>query len=431
MSFKYRSPASRSSCTPSDTASSSTYTTSSTNVSSCNTSNSFRPDLCLEENDYEFENQLAIAACAIQHDGYDCEEESRIMMNVVDVRMHWEDNAVNMQVNQASLTKITEAQKRRRRMEREEAREARRKERKLAKAMKEEKEDPTYLDFMAEVRSKSRIEKMPSWTYDAMAEWSKESAESGFVGENNLEAEIFPASPGPARLPPTMEGIASAAVSVQAVVGKGSSGVVELGSVTVIEEITNVLPLICRGSPVCVGPGEEIVKEESLVDLTMEPQPLGLDRESRCAIRSIPGKGLGVLATTDIAQGDAIITECPFLTVDHPPLTQQVISRLSRLPLDQQDLFHTFNPTLAPIHPNRLIDIVATNVIPLGGDIIEELDEDVVILNADGEPEERCKSGLFKTICRVNHSCAPNSRWTWVESSGMMSEHHGTWKHRY
>jgi hypothetical protein len=143
------------------------------------------------------------------------------------------------------------------------------------------------------------------------------------------------------------------------------------------------------------------------------------DAQSRCAIRPIPGKGLGVIATTNLTQGQAIITESPFLTVDHPPHTLQITSRLSRLPQKSQDLFHSFKPTLAPHHPNRLVDIVATNVIPLGGDVIEDLDDDVIAIDADGEVEDRCRSGLFETICRVNHSCAPNSQWTWYESGNM------------
>jgi hypothetical protein len=29
---------------------------------------------------------------------------------------------------------------------------------------------------------------------------------------------------------------------------------------------------------------------------------------------------------------------------------------------------------------------------------------------------------MFRHICRVNHSCAPNSRWTWHDDLGKMGE---------
>jgi hypothetical protein len=144
--------------------------------------------------------------------------------------------------------------------------------------------------------------------------------------------------------------------------------------------------------------------------------------EIRCEIRPIPDKGLGVLATRNIAQGEEIITEAPFLVVDHPPNIQQLTSRLSALPPSLQNLFLTFNPSLATFHMNRLVNIAATNVIPLGDEPLIGPDDDVVPLDADGELEQRCRAGLFRTICRVNHSCAPNSRWTWFDS-GFMSKY--------
>jgi hypothetical protein len=344
MSTMYRSPALSSPCSSYDTTSSGSRTTPSSDASSSAASTSPCPDPCYEDIDYDVQNELLVAACAVQqNDNYDETRDTNDKMNSVAVQ--WEDNQVYMEINRLSQAKIAKALKRRRQTD-----EAERRKEKKPKAVVEEKEKPKYYDFGADVRSRTRVQELPAWAREEKAFWSAETA-----------------VPTPATQPTVLS-----------------------------------------------------VKQEPQNEPI--PAPPTPDAQSRCEIRPIPGKGFGVVATSNIAQGQAIITESPFLTVDHPPQTQQITSILTRLSQESQDLFHTFTPTLAPCHPNRLVDIVATNVIPLGGDLLEDVDDEIVPIDANGEVEDRCRSGLFKTICRVNHSCAPNARWTWFDS-GVMSEY--------
>jgi hypothetical protein len=415
MSTMYRSPAS---CTPSDTTSASTRTSPSTDASSCTTSSSPYPDPCFDnDNACELETELLVAACAAQQDDHYPEDEDIIKrMKFSDNRVLWEDNSVYMNRDQASLDRITKAQERRNKIDEKERRQ-KRKERKF----KVGREEPKFYDFMADVRSTSRAQKMPSWTQDELSLWAAELGDTAIAEPEKLEHAEEPPSEetAPCETPanPAVSELADAIVrSITARTETEPAIQTEKTAVPPITAATSTEPVVrpVKG-PRAVEP-RQTKQEQPIEPILPTPTP---DAPSRCAIRPIPGKGLGVIATTNLTQGQAIITESPFLTVDHPPHTLQITSRLSRLPQKSQDLFHSFKPTLAPHHPNRLVDIVATNVIPLGGDVIEDLDDDVIAIDADGEVEDRCRSGLFETICRVNHSCAPNSQWTWYESGNM------------
>jgi hypothetical protein len=140
----------------------------------------------------------------------------------------------------------------------------------------------------------------------------------------------------------------------------------------------------------------------------------------RYEIREVPNKGLGLIATVHIGQGEVIIAESPFLVVDHPPLRQQIRRRIAELSPADKDLVHTFKPSLGSRWSSRLVDIIATNVIPLGGEPLEDEDDDIIPLDENGEPERHHLSGLFKSICRVNHACLPNSQWTWLAASNQL-----------
>jgi hypothetical protein len=415
MSTMYRSPAS---CTPSDTTSASTRTSPSTDASSCTTSSSPYPDPCFDnDNACELETELLVAACAAQQDDHYPEDEDIIKrMKFSDNRVLWEDNSVYMNRDQSSLERITKAQKRRNKIDEKERRQ-KRKERKF----KVEREEPKFYDFMADVRSSSRAQKIPSWTQDELSLWAEELGSTTIAEPEKVD----PVTEPPVEKPVTVQPPADQAISeladtiVRSITARTvTEPAVQTGKATVrpITAAMSTQPFVrpAKG-PRAVEP-ERTQQERPIEPILPTPTP---DAPSRCAIRPIPGKGLGVIAITNLTQGQAIITESPFLTVDHPPHTLQITSRLSRLPQKSQDLFHSFKPTLAPCHPNRLTDIVATNVIPLGGDVIEDLDDDVIAIDADGEVEDRCRSGLFETICRVNHSCAPNSQWTWYESGNM------------
>jgi hypothetical protein len=292
------------------------------------------------------------------------------------VLVHWQDNRAKMEIDQAYLDTWAKMEKRMRESDQKEERRRKKRSRKagLKAAAKQQSEGPRekdLYDFMTGVHSTPRFAGM-----DTVGGAQIDNPSLQFFGDE------------------TTESVSDQVKQVE---------VIPCPAVQVKEEIPDIF------------------------EADFEILPL-LAQENRYEIRPIPAKGLGVVATTSILQGQAIITEFPFLTVDHPPNAQQVQSRLIRLPHHLQKLFHTFNPAHAAHHRNRLVDIVATNVIPLGDqpyiDLTRDDDDDddyIIPLDANLEIEEKCQAGLFKTICRVNHSCSPNSRWTWFTESSTMS----------
>jgi hypothetical protein len=367
-STSYRSYSSTSPCTSSDTASSS-YSTASTScgpsTSTSATSASPCPPPCPD--DYEIETDLLVAVCAIRDDSshHDSSHHQapEISMSKREIWMHWQDNAAHLEIGQKNMDKCSKLLKRKQDLDEREAKRIRRKERKIKKKVEEGKEERKYYSFMANVNATTRIQApMDDWECD-LEGWSTTIGTVDSASVSGREDNIWKSQPVKEEVPVPVE---------------------------------PVVPLP-----------------------TITPIPVITQDKQLCEIRHVPGKGLGVIATTNISQGQAIVTESPFLIVDHPPNLHQVKSRLGKLPTDLQNLFHTFNPSLSPHHTDKIVDVIATNVIPLGDEPLINLDDEILPLDADGEVEQRCRSGLFKTICRVNHSCTPNSRWTWFDAGHM------------
>ena len=150
-----------------------------------------------------------------------------------------------------------------------------------------------------------------------------------------------------------------------------------------------------------------------------EPSPIMQARDlsqriaavnSKCKIVPIPSKGLGVVLTVGVAAGETILSEAPFLVAQVNDLEHRhwrVVSGYTHLDPTTQQLFDSFHPKGAHTGDRadiaRLIDIWDTNAIPLGG--------------ADRQAEV---TGFFKTISRLNHSCAPNTVWRWDEEEQAM-----------
>ena len=135
------------------------------------------------------------------------------------------------------------------------------------------------------------------------------------------------------------------------------------------------------------------------------PDPIKPIAKCRVSQSGIDIQGMGLRATTIIEPGDMIITERPFLVVDYPPPTSQIHQAYRDLSEVERLIFHSFHgkPNIRESH-QRIPDIIANNVIPLGG-------------SEDGEPT---RSGMFQYICRINHSCVPNARWTWLNETSSM-----------
>lgn len=129
----------------------------------------------------------------------------------------------------------------------------------------------------------------------------------------------------------------------------------------------------------------------------------------RCRVSqsAISQGGMGLRATVAIEPGEVIVAEKPFITVDYPPENSQIRQQHGYLSAAERLLFGSFKAKSATEVDNTISDIIANNVIPLGAS------------SEDGEPT---RSGMFRYICRINHSCVPNARWTWMSNRNEMGE---------
>ncbi|CAH0046640.1 unnamed protein product [Clonostachys solani] len=110
--------------------------------------------------------------------------------------------------------------------------------------------------------------------------------------------------------------------------------------------------------------------------------------------KTIPLKGIGLVALQDIPQGTLIIQEKPLL-VARPgaPGTLEAFlsSELKKLDKSSQRQFLSLHNNFPGKHP--FAGIMKTNALPCGS---------------------RSEIGaVYPTICRINHSCLPNSQNTW------------------
>ncbi|KAH7330452.1 hypothetical protein BKA65DRAFT_565835 [Rhexocercosporidium sp. MPI-PUGE-AT-0058] len=108
------------------------------------------------------------------------------------------------------------------------------------------------------------------------------------------------------------------------------------------------------------------------------------------AIRTIPGRGRGLFALIDIAQGTRIATEAPFFTLPNIDslnvLEVSILRRLEGLSSTQQQQFHALYNNFVGQEP-PLVGIVRTNVLGINPQI----------------------DAIFPTFSFINHSCVPNA----------------------
>jgi hypothetical protein len=114
------------------------------------------------------------------------------------------------------------------------------------------------------------------------------------------------------------------------------------------------------------------------------------------AITDIPGKGKGVIASTNIVPGTFLISESPILTTEIISSVEStetdLAAHLRNLPREQQRAFLSLHNNY-PGQKSPLSNIVRSNGYPLGA-------------GAD-------VGGVFENISRVNHSCLPNAVHSW------------------
>ncbi|KAI9675678.1 MAG: hypothetical protein M1817_001045 [Caeruleum heppii] len=120
----------------------------------------------------------------------------------------------------------------------------------------------------------------------------------------------------------------------------------------------------------------------------------------------IPGKGRGMVASTNISAGTRIIAEKPLFTVSgqgsvRTDVDKSILSKLRQLSKDQQREFLSLHNNYPDARPFN--GIFRTNALPLGpGSLV---------------------GGIYVRCCRINHGCLPNAQHTWNSNKGYETIH--------
>jgi len=122
-------------------------------------------------------------------------------------------------------------------------------------------------------------------------------------------------------------------------------------------------------------------------------------------VKSISGRGRGLVARSDIAEGTRILVEKPLLTVPHniPPDEAEscIASKLQGLPNAFQQVFHSLHNCSSD--ERTLAGTFMSNAISCGT-----------------EPKV---NAVYTTICFINHDCIPNSYLNWNTNLNMETVH--------
>lgn len=116
------------------------------------------------------------------------------------------------------------------------------------------------------------------------------------------------------------------------------------------------------------------------------------------ALRDVPGKGKGLVATRMIPMGTRILSEEPVIRVpeaasDTQALRASICKQVDALTLDQRQAFLSMHNIFDDDAASRYIGITRTNALPFGDRVGE--------------------GGIFPNACRINHACDNNSQKSW------------------
>ena len=126
-------------------------------------------------------------------------------------------------------------------------------------------------------------------------------------------------------------------------------------------------------------------------------------------LTDLPGKGQGLVAVRGLAPGELVITEEPIIVFTDGEPMGEILTRFEELSeAEQSAVLGLYDPGedssnqtegVAEERHKRFLRISWANGLQLSG------------LPEHGEPG----SGLYATVSRLNHSCAPNVVWSWRE----------------
>lgn len=110
----------------------------------------------------------------------------------------------------------------------------------------------------------------------------------------------------------------------------------------------------------------------------------------------IEGKGQGAFATQDIPQGTIIMSEYPLLKSKDSSFPRGSYNALDKKSLEKFNKL--YDDCDGGKRDSTAPGIFHTNKFFISGD----------------------ESAVFEDISRINHSCKPNTEWSWVEDTGRM-----------
>ena len=138
-------------------------------------------------------------------------------------------------------------------------------------------------------------------------------------------------------------------------------------------------------------------------------KPLCKPSTTAFRLTDLPGKGQGLVAVRSLAPGELVITEEPLIVFTDGEPMSEILTRFEELSeAEQGAVLGLYDPGedssnqtegVAEERHKRFLRISWANGLQLSG------------LSEHGEPG----SGLYATVSRLNHSCAPNVAWSWRE----------------
>jgi SET domain len=175
---------------------------------------------------------------------------------------------------------------------------------------------------------------------------------------------------------------------------------------SMISHDEDTLPIVCSAPVAFDTPSSQSLAPRP-IDFDDEPKEVELPRKDDATssvaqfyeIRSIEGKGKGLVALKDIEIGERILCEPPLLTTAHISSASQLESTIGSMlkclsEAQQREFLSLYNN-----HSKKgpFSGIIKTNALPLGpGSTV---------------------GGIFPIISRINHSCHPNTQHTWNRST--------------
>ena len=129
----------------------------------------------------------------------------------------------------------------------------------------------------------------------------------------------------------------------------------------------------------------------------------------------IPGKGQGLVATMKLSPGTIILTEKPLIVIDTNAV-DQIIPKYKSLTDEKKSAMHSLFDPGEDLNPKyRLLtqDEAERQVLRI-------FEANSISLCGHQEMNIH-KTGLYRTISKINHSCTPNALWTWVKEDSSKS----------